>query len=864
MFMKIQVRTLLFVLLLIPVATLGQNNPLWEFDTVFPDTLNYMHKLSHIQGITVDASGRVWVQPHFSSETIGDDIPVNAIYIFDSRGRELDFSPLRTITVHDETDTLFGGGRGLTADKDGTILISQGDALYRVDHHTGEGINKVIPTPGEFLTPPSITESGHILTSHIFPGNPVHIYDKDFKKVTVVKDIKEDFTRTIEISPDGREIYYFPYQLRKVYKYYSPHGVEGPYTLADSTLLEGMAVKSSAWHPASGHLWVSAGSEAYLPTEDSGFMHSTWYAYDTQDDQLKQRITWHDIPEFQSVLPRGITFSNNGRQVYLVNFTHPFLPGIQRFKAVPSQAAGIVFTAVLSVSDTGRNSANLTFGTARQATSGFKEGMDVLAPPSPPDGAFDARIRIDDNDYFTKYLSSGNPTNVWEVHFKPEQPNTPIFLDWDPDKLNDRDAFFLSGHRKNEGEITVNMHEKSSFVVTDNLEKLYIIQNSPAQLSYKSGWNLVGLAADNERTGYNNIFRTALSGSLYTFEGEYKNKNRLEPGTGYWLNFYEADTINIKSTSLERLQIDLREGWNMISGLSVPMAISEFGDPEGSILDGTLYGYETGSYLNADTLEPGRGYWLRAASASAVTLSSADTSERLARNTNTSSITDHFHALTLGIAGQTEQTLYFGSGLPDNVNHLNFSLPPLPPAAAFDVRFEHNLRLTEAGEADIQLQGVSDGLTAMLSLAGNQDKVDEIAYSLKIIDSDEITDMYLLENGQELNLEGSLSGKKLRISPVTTHSLTEEHLPATFSLGQNYPNPFNPATTISYNLSETVDVRLEVYDMLGRRVSVLQAGSQSAGRYTVSFDAAGLSSGSYIYRLTTPDFVQTRKMMLVK
>ncbi len=88
--------------------------------------------------------------------------------------------------------------------------------------------------------------------------------------------------------------------------------------------------------------------------------------------------------------------------------------------------------------------------------------------------------------------------------------------------------------------------------------------------------------------------------------------------------------------------------------------------------------------------------------------------------------------------------------------------------------------------------------------------------------------------------------------------------PSAFRLYQNYPNPFNPSTVIEFELPAAANVQLVVYDMLGRRVAVLENGMRTAGRHQVSFDASSLSSGLYIYRITAGEFVQTRKMMLVK
>ena len=93
-----------------------------------------------------------------------------------------------------------------------------------------------------------------------------------------------------------------------------------------------------------------------------------------------------------------------------------------------------------------------------------------------------------------------------------------------------------------------------------------------------------------------------------------------------------------------------------------------------------------------------------------------------------------------------------------------------------------------------------------------------------------------------------------------------------FRLDQNYPNPFNPATKISYQLSVVSEVKLLVYDILGRAVATVVNEQQQAGFHTASFDGSNLASGLYFYKLTAKaygaagggQYSQTRKMVLVK
>ena len=89
-------------------------------------------------------------------------------------------------------------------------------------------------------------------------------------------------------------------------------------------------------------------------------------------------------------------------------------------------------------------------------------------------------------------------------------------------------------------------------------------------------------------------------------------------------------------------------------------------------------------------------------------------------------------------------------------------------------------------------------------------------------------------------------------------------LPAQFSLHQNYPNPFNPSTQIQYVLPEASLVTLEVLNSVGQKVTELVNTQKPAGHHTATFDASGLSSGVYLYKLTTPSFTLTKKMLLMK
>lgn len=97
----------------------------------------------------------------------------------------------------------------------------------------------------------------------------------------------------------------------------------------------------------------------------------------------------------------------------------------------------------------------------------------------------------------------------------------------------------------------------------------------------------------------------------------------------------------------------------------------------------------------------------------------------------------------------------------------------------------------------------------------------------------------------------------------TTH-LEDESIPTSFSLRQNYPNPFNPATVIEYELTKSSDVRLDIFDLNGRKCATLVNGYFPVGKYSFCFDGLKFASGVYFYQLVADGSIQTRKMVLVR
>lgn len=226
------------------------------------------------------------------------------------------------------------------------------------------------------------------------------------------------------------------------------------------------------------------------------------------------------------------------------------------------------------------------------------------------------------------------------------------------------------------------------------------------------------------------------------------------------------------------------------------------------------------------------------------------------------------------------KTLYFGldpkatAGLDNYLDeHI---LPPLPPLGDFDARF-------------ISIEGEPDGSWNDFR-TGTKEFVREVIHTIQyqlgagsIITIQYDLPSYVTGNFYDIvtgNLfNENISGKgELKITQpnvfsklhlkvfynILTNLNKSVELPKSFKLEQNYPNPFNPDTKINFSLAKATNVKLIIYDCLGREVSVLIDEYKPVGEHEAKFNAINLSSGVYFYKLITKEFNDRKKMILIK
>tara|TARA_B100001971_G_scaffold150948_1_gene140050 strand:+ start:37 stop:699 length:663 start_codon:yes stop_codon:yes gene_type:complete len=162
---------------------------------------------------------------------------------------------------------------------------------------------------------------------------------------------------------------------------------------------------------------------------------------------------------------------------------------------------------------------------------------------------------------------------------------------------------------------------------SDHLPRLMDISETLADTSVSihisTGWNLVGLPVHVMEPNYLSVFPEATEGTLYSFTNSYQSVFELTVGEGYWLHFAEEGETVVTGNPIDEVTIYLEGGWNLISGTTSSIQVSDIDDPEGLIVPGTIYTFD-GVYVNSSVLEPGKAYWLNSNGSGSVSLSGSE------------------------------------------------------------------------------------------------------------------------------------------------------------------------------------------------------------------------------------------------
>ncbi len=396
-------------------------------------------------------------------------------------------------------------------------------------------------------------------------------------------------------------------------------------------------------------------------------------------------------------------------------------------------------------------------------------------------------------------------------------------------------------------------------------------QSTTVNFQGEAGWNLISvplIVSDYRKTS---LFSTAVS-AAFGYHAGYSQRDTLQNGFGYWIKFSSSQFLTMGGTRLTRDTVNVDQQWNLIGSLTFPFTVANIKPVPPLAIVSPLYGFSsTGGFSVADTVRPGRGYWVKVSQAGKIVL---DTTSSLMNegSADTPFRKKSLHdsnppgRLSVVDAHGRERTLYFSSD--SNIEAARFDLPPTPPSGVFDARFDTQSSLAIAAEHDGRTEYAIRIVGAEFPLRFSWDVGSENAgWILELVGpSAHLQQFPLHGKGEAIASDGSQTDFKLS---VQSGGLRE--LPAEFVLKQNYPNPFNPTTEIQYGLPSDGFVTLQVFNVLGQVVATLVDGRQTSSYRSALWNAAAEPSGVYYYELRVtdpvtglPKFKEIKKMTLLK
>ena len=243
-------------------------------------------------------------------------------------------------------------------------------------------------------------------------------------------------------------------------------------------------------------------------------------------------------------------------------------------------------------------------------------------------------------------------------------------------------------------------------------------------------------------------------------------------------------------------------------------------------------------------MEPGKGYWVNAYEGGEIVVSGG----RSARvRPNPTDYSEGANVLTFD-----QQSIFFGVDIPEE-EEIRYELPPLPPEGAQDFRYADGSKLAkEGGHISIQQNNDQCHLSYQINIPADE--------GMEWILISEMGDRYILSDSGEIIVERPIRSMVLKQEPI---------VPLSYSLSQNYPNPFNPETAIHFSIKEKNEVSLVIYDILGKEIIKIVQSHMDPGFHKVIWDGSSasgsvVSSGIYFYRITSGDYVNQKKMMLIR
>ncbi|OLD80634.1 MAG: hypothetical protein AUI33_01690 [Ignavibacteria bacterium 13_1_40CM_2_61_4] len=387
---------------------------------------------------------------------------------------------------------------------------------------------------------------------------------------------------------------------------------------------------------------------------------------------------------------------------------------------------------------------------------------------------------------------------------------------------------------------------------------------------YKN-WNLLSLPYGVTDTRATAVYPLA-SSYTWQYTGHFVRAVNVTTGPGYWVRFPAPATWAIAGEPIDQVTVAVTDGWNLIGSVAQPVSTDVLLAANPYFVS-KFFGYRGGGgFMAEDTVDPGKGYWVKASGSGQLLLSKAV--PQGLKLTRSSLDLRELNSITFTSNSGDAQTLFFAADSAQSNQTSSYVMPP-PMDGMFDARFSTGSSssgsLVNIVDPD-HLQSID--LPIILKTA---------VYPLTVrweIHTLNAQAELLVGGGRSIQLEGNGQGP-IQSDPagpdpaagrrvtLRLHTMSKSTLPATFELFQNFPNPFNPATSIRFSLADDSFVQLDVLNLLGQKVSAVLRRQMGAGSHSISFDASRLPSGVYFYTLHArgsagKEFTQVKRMVLLR
>ncbi len=419
--------------------------------------------------------------------------------------------------------------------------------------------------------------------------------------------------------------------------------------------------------------------------------------------------------------------------------------------------------------------------------------------------------------------------------------------------------YLLHSHNGVYGGSFINTYKGGSYKFTLHASKSNTFHREATQTIFVPGqfttslnqrWDLVSVPVGLSDYRRSVVFPASVS-QAFAYQGSYAAKDTLANGPGYWLKFSTNTSASVSGTFIIADTIPVAAGWNLVGSISASISQNSVGSIPNGIIASNFFAYNHG-YVLADSIRPIRGHWVKASAPGKIILNAGSGPEKF------SEIQAGLNTLQISDAAGNRQILYFGIK-PAGIREGRCEMPPHAPEGAFDVRYVSNsmAEFFGAESRDHRILIQSARYPLVVAWAVVQDPHDAS----------------LMIGARRIGLNSSGSVQIQNPSEILAlHLGTDGPMPKEFVLEQNYPNPFNPSTTIRYSLPVEARVTMTVYDLIGQKVrTLIDNERQEAGYRSVQFDAAGLASGMYFYRISAvssidagSSFSNVRKFILLK